>query len=237
MNVQDGRKSCAHIAGAVPHNPPTVSRSELLVLLTPTELLAFSGPVVLLAFVPGPDLLFVLSEGMLRGRRAGLVATFGLCSGLVFHISAVTLGVAALVRASPAAFATLRYIGAAYLLYLAWRAFSNRNAARVNKSGAPAALGSIYRRAILMNVSNPKVAIFFLAFLPQFAHPERGHVAVQMLMLGSVFMICSLACFAVIAFLAGPVGAWLRRSPSREAKLNVVSALIFVALSAKLIFH
>ena len=206
-------------------------------LLTPLEILAFAGPVVLLAFVPGPDLLFVLTEGMLRGRRAGLVATLGLCSGLVFHISAVTLGVAALVQASPAAFAALRYIGAAYLLYLAWRAFSSRNATRANNDGTPAALGAIYRRAILMNISNPKVAIFFLAFLPQFAHPERGQVPVQMLILGGIFMICSLACFVVIALLADPLGAWLRRSPSRKAKLDVFAALIFVALSAKLIVH
>ncbi|WP_292592254.1 LysE family translocator [Mesorhizobium sp.] len=204
-------------------------------LLTPIELAAFAGAATLLALAPGPDLLFVLTEGMLRGRRAGLVGTLGLCSGLIFHIGAVTFGVAALVQASPAAFAALRYVGAAYLLYLAWKAFSARNAARVNDGGAPAALGGIYRRAILMNVTNPKVAIFFLALLPQFAHPERGKVAVQMLMLGGTFMVCSLLCFAAIAFLADPVGAWLRQSASREAKLHVTASLIFVALSAKLV--
>ncbi len=153
-------------------------------LLTPLELAAFAGAATLLALTPGPDLLFVLSEGMLRGRRAGLIGAVGLCSGLIFHVAAVALGVAALVQSSPAAFAALRYIGAAYLLYLAWKAFAGRHTASSHREGGPVASRGIYRRAVLMNVTNPKVAIFFLAFLPQFTHPERGQVAVQMLTLG-----------------------------------------------------
>ncbi len=204
-------------------------------LLTPIELATFAGAATLLAFTPGPDLLFVLSEGMLRGRRAGLIAAVGLSCGLVFHIAAVTLGVAALVQSSPAAFAALRYIGAAYLLYLAWKSFAGRHAPHTREQDASIALGGIYRRAVLMNVTNPKVAIFFLAFLPQFTHPERGGVVAQMLALGGVFMACALVSFAIVAVAAAPVGAWLRQSPSREAKLNIATALIFVALAAKLI--
>ncbi|WP_206663455.1 LysE family translocator [Aurantiacibacter suaedae] len=204
-------------------------------LFTPIELATFAGAATLLAFTPGPDLLFVLSEGMLRGRRAGLIGAVGLCSGLVFHIAAVTLGVAALIQSSPAAFVALRYIGAAYLVYLAWKAFTGRHAAHTREDNSPVALGGIYRRAVLMNVTNPKVAIFFLAFLPQFTHPERGEVVAQMLILGGVFMACALVSFAIVAVAAAPVGTWLRRSPSREVNLNIAAALIFVALAVKLI--
>lgn len=204
-------------------------------LLTPIELAALAGAAILLALVPGPDLIFVLTEAMLRGRRAGLTAALGLGSGLIFHVGAVTLGVATLVQGSPVAFTILRYLGAAYLLYLAWKAFSARNATRLNDRPAEAPLAGIYRRAVLMNVTNPKVAIFFLAVLPQFAHPERGHLEVQMLMLGGTFIICAVLCFGGIALVAAPVGVWLRRSPSRESALNVTASLIFVALSAKLV--
>jgi threonine/homoserine/homoserine lactone efflux protein len=177
----------------------------------------------------------VLAEGMLRGRRAGFIGAVGLCSGLIFHVAAVTLGVAALVQSSPAAFAALRYIGAAYLLYLAWKAFAGRHTTSTHEEGVPVALGGVYRRAVLMNVTNPKVAIFFLAFLPQFTHPERGRVVVQMLTLSGIFMATALVCFAVIAVAAAPVGAWLRKSAGREAKLNVAAALIFVAPAVKLV--
>lgn len=203
-------------------------------LLVPSEAATFVAASIMLAFVPGPDLLFVLTEGMLRGRRAGIAGMLGLCSGLVFHITAIALGVAALVQASPMAFAMLRYLGAAYLLYLAWKAWGAGTSSAAKPVDVPVGLAAIYRRGVVMNVTNPKVAIFFLAFLPQFAHPERGAVALQMLMLGGIFMLCSGLCFLVVAVVSHPVGTWLRRSPVREAKLNMTASLIFVALAVKL---
>lgn len=203
-------------------------------IVIPSDLPAFIAASTVLAFVPGPDLLFVLTETMLRGRRAGLLATAGLCSGLLVHTTAVAMGVAALVQASPTAFAALRYLGAAYLLYLAWRTFQSANASIADGEPVSFVTHAIYKRAVIMNVTNPKVLVFFLAFLPQFAQPARGGMAGQMLVLGATFMVCSALCFSVVTWAAHPIGGWIRRTPSRQVRLNQGASLVFVALAAKL---
>jgi len=203
-------------------------------VIIPDAILTFVAASALLAFIPGPDLVFVLTESMLRGKRAGLAATTGLCSGLLFHTAAVTFGVAALVQASPIAFAALRYIGATYLLYLAWKSFSASAVAVGDGSGKAISLPAIYRRGVIMNGANPKVAIFFLAFLPQFTQSERGGVASQMMVLGATFIVCSLACFAIVTLAAQPIGRWIRGAPDRQVWLNRLAAIIFAGLAAKL---
>jgi len=203
-------------------------------LVIPSHILTFAAASTLLAFVPGPDLIFVLTEAMLRGRRAGLLATLGLCSGLILHTTFVALGVAALVQASPTAFAMLRYVGAAYLVYLAWRALRARPEHLDADAAARTPLRAIYGRAAVMNVTNPKVAIFFLAFLPQFTDPSRGGFGGQILVLGATFMACSLAAFCVVVLSANKIGVWVRRSPSRQVGLNRAAAALFVLLAAKL---
>ena len=141
-------------------------------MIVPDAILAFIAASALLAFIPGPDLVFVLTESMLRGKRAGIVATTGLCSGLLFHTAAVTLGVAALVQASPAAFAALRFVGAAYLLFLAWKSFRASAVAMGDGPEMAISLTAIYRRAVIMNGTNPKVAD-----LPLIFHPARTRVS------------------------------------------------------------
>lgn len=202
-------------------------------LFTPLEIASFAGASLALALAPGPDLIFVLSLSMTQGRRAGAIATLGLCSGLVIHIGAVAGGLAALIRTSPTAFSTLKWIGAAYLLSLAWRSW-RAGAAAFGEAPAPATAGAIYRRAIAMNVSNPKVAMFFLAFLPPFVHPERGAPLLQIILLGGLFMLCALICLLGVAALAAPLGRWLRAAPRREAALHRFAALVFVGLAARL---
>ena len=203
-------------------------------IVIPSDLPAFIVASTLLAFVPGPDLLFVLAETILRGRRAGFLATAGLCSGLLVHTTAAALGVAALVQASSTALAALRFFGAAYLLYLAWRTLPSAQASIAGDEPAPVVTQAIYRRAAMMNVTNPKVLVFFLAFLPQFAQPGRGGMAGQMLVLGATFMACSAVCFVVVTWLADPLGNWIRQKPSRQVRLHQGASLVFVALAAKL---
>jgi threonine/homoserine/homoserine lactone efflux protein len=169
----------------------------------------------------------------MKGRAAGLMVTLGLCTGLVVHTSAVALGVAALVMASAVAFAALKYAGAAYLAYLAWKAFQ-AGADPIAAADAPADLRRMYCRGIVMNVTNPKVAIFFLAFLPQFVSPERGHPAAQIFLLGAVFMLCALVCFSAIVLAADRLSGWLRRSPRGQVMLNRAAGAIFLGLAAKL---
>jgi threonine/homoserine/homoserine lactone efflux protein len=197
-------------------------------------LVTFIGAATLLAWVPGPDNLFVLTQSALYGSKTGIFVTLGLCTGLIVHSVAVSLGVAAIFQASELAFTTLKVIGAAYLLYLAYRAFRALPEPLDGGGGKPKPLWRMYTRGIVMNVTNPKVAIFFLAFLPQFTSPARGNIVLQMLLLGAVFIVCAFASFAVISLLAGSLSKWLRRSSRSQVLLNRGAGLIFVGLAAKL---
>jgi threonine/homoserine/homoserine lactone efflux protein len=194
----------------------------------------FFAASVLLAMAPGPDNIFVLTQSALRGRAAGILVTLGLCTGLIVHTGAVALGVAAIFQASALAFNILKIIGAAYLFYLAWQAF--RASASGIRLGHGSALGrwQLYRRGIIMNITNPKVSIFFLAFLPQFADPARGPLSVQIALLGGLFIVATLLVFGAIALLAGALGRRLSQSQKAERIMNRVAGTVFAALALKL---
>jgi threonine/homoserine/homoserine lactone efflux protein len=218
--------------------------------------LAFFAVSALLALSPGPDNVFVLLQSAMRGPRAGMLVVLGLCSGLVVHTAAVALGLAAVFAASTAAFTALKWIGAAYLLYLAWQAFrapvgvgglggaggtgEGSESGKSGKSGeggegGAAAPGSpMYWRGVVMNLTNPKVVIFFLAFLPQFADPARGPIAPQLLALGAIFILATLLVFGAIALGSGLFGTLLQRSARARRALNWLAATVFVALAARL---
>src|SRR5690606_21900573 len=176
-------------------------------MLTFEIVLSFFGIAVLLALAPGPDNLFVLVQAALWGRSSGMFVVLGLCTGLIGHTVAVAVGLAAVFATSHAAFTALKLAGAAYLLYLAWGAFRAQPA--TGESSRPVARQSavaLYRRGIVMNLTNPKVALFFLAFLPQFTSPARGSVALQTISLGALFMLATLIVFSCIAFFSGTFG-------------------------------
>ncbi|MFC4277531.1 LysE family translocator [Achromobacter aloeverae] len=212
-------------------------------------LLSFFGIAVLLALTPGPDNLFVLMQSALWGRRAGLLVVLGLCTGLVGHTAAVAAGLAALLAAWPAALLALRLCGAAYLLYLAWqilRALLRPAAAEAGtagtasegqaatRTGAPPDAGALYRRGIIMNLTNPKVVLFFLAFLPQFTAPQAGPAAPQVIVLGVLFMLATLLVFSAIAICSGAAGAVLQRSPTARRALDICAGVVFVGLALRL---
>ena len=199
------------------------------------DLLAtFFAAALLLALVPGPDNLFVLTQAALGGRRAGFAITLGLCTGLIGHTLAVVCGVAALVQASAAAFTTLKLLGVGYLLYLAWQAWRAPDTGLGTGSRHAPGQGHLYRRGILMNLTNPKVSLFFLAFLPQFADPARGPLAPQLLLLGGLFIVATLLIFGAIALLAGTVAARLATTPGIQRWLNRLAGGIFLALALQL---
>ena len=204
--------------------------------MTPDVLLTFIAVSALLSFAPGPDNIFVLMQSALHGRRAGMLITLGLCTGLLVHTTLVALGVAALIIVSATAFLVLKLLGASYLIYLAvmsWRA----SASVLNREKAPAlSARQYYLRGILMNLSNPKVAIFFLAFLPQFARPEAGSVSMQLVVLGGVFIAVALVVFALIACLAGWLTPSLGRSAAAQIRLNRLASLVFFGLALRLAF-
>jgi len=187
-----------------------------------------------LALVPGPDNLFVLMQSAMHGRKAGLLITLGLCSGLIVHTSAVALGVAVIFQTSVVVFSLLKMAGALYLAYLAWQAFQASATTLDGSDTNPYTNAALYRRGILMNITNPKVTIFFLAFLPQFASPEYGAISPQIFLLGGVFMSTALLVFSAIAILAGTLGVWLQRSPTTQMYLNRGAGMVFIGLALKL---
>lgn len=197
-------------------------------------LLTFFATSVLLALAPGPDNVFVLLHSAAHGRRAGMLVVLGLCSGLLFHTAAVALGLAAVFAASSTAFTVLKGCGAAYLVWLAWQAW-RAPAGGNNASTTPTLTdGQTLRRGLWMNVSNPKVAIFFLAFLPQFANPGQGSMVGQILVLGGVFMLAALMTFGCIAFFAATVGRAFLRSARAQQGLNRIASVVFVGLALRL---
>jgi threonine/homoserine/homoserine lactone efflux protein len=200
--------------------------------LAPDTAAAFFAVSLLLALSPGPDNVFVLMQSAMRGRSAGLLVVLGLCSGLLVHTAAVAFGLATLFAASALAFAVLKWVGALYLLLLAWQAW-RAPAGPLAAQAAPDA-GRLYRRGIVMNVTNPKVSIFFLAFLPQFVSAERGSVALQVLWLGCIFMAATMLVFGAIALTAGSLGQVLARSARAQRLLNRSAAVVFAALALRL---
>jgi len=198
-----------------------------------TQLFFLTTPL-LLALAPGPDNLFVMAQAAQHGARAGLLVTAGLCTGLLVHTAAVALGLAALFAASQLAFTTLTFAGAVYLLYLAWQSWSGASSGNLPATD-PASYAKLYRRGVIMNLSNPKVSIFFLAFLPQFTHPTRGPLAPQLLLLGALFIVATIVVFGGLSLLAGHFGAHLRRLPAAQNWINRVAALLFIALALRLV--
>lgn len=196
--------------------------------------IAFFGVSVLLGLSPGPDNVFVLMQSALRGRRAGLFVVLGLCTGLLFHTAAVALGLAAVFAASATAFTALKLGGAAYLAYLAWQAFRAPTGSASAPQAAPPGDAQMYRRGVIMNLSNPKVVIFFLAFLPQFVDPAQGRIGLQIVALGGVFMLATLLTFGAIAWFAASVGQALQRSARAQQTLNWLAGTVFLSLAARL---
>lgn len=202
-------------------------------------LVAFFGVSALLALTPGPDNIFVLLQSAQRGWRAGMCVVLGLCLGLVGHTAAVALGLAAVFAASSMAFTVLKSCGAAYLAWLAWGALRAPASVHEAPPGAAAAGASggalrMVGRGVVMNLTNPKVLVFFLAFLPQFADPARGGMARQIMLLGLVFMLATLLVFGAIACFSGAFGALLQRSARAQRLLNRVAGLVFLGLALRL---
>ena len=199
-------------------------------------MLTFFITSVILALSPGPDNLFVLAQSAQNGRRAGLFVTLGLATGLTGHTLAVASGLAAVVRSSMLVFTLLKYTGAAYLLYLAWQEF--RVAATSSAQELAPALSPVhlYRRGIVMNITNPKVSLFFMAFLPQFADSHLGSMTAQFFQLGTIFIVATLLVFGLITLLAGEVGERFRNSTFVQQLVNRIAALLFIGIACKLAF-
>lgn len=197
-------------------------------------LLLFIAASVALAIAPGPDNIFVLTQSAMHGKKAGIAITLGLCTGLVVHITTVVLGIAAIFKTSEFAFTSLKIVGAVYLLYLAWRAFKAAASQIPVQSETVVNTKALFFRGLIMNITNPKVAIFFLAFLPQFADPSRGEISLQIIELGLIFMITAFAIFSGIAWASGWISNWILNSKRAQLIINRLTGTVFLLLACRL---
>ena len=201
-------------------------------MLDPSTLLVFATAAIVILLIPGPSVLYIVSQSVEHGRRAGLLAVLGVHLGTLVHITAATVGLSALLVSSATLFDAVRLVGAGYLIVLGVRAVLGRGEA--TRSRAPAARemrpGRIVRRGILVNVTNPKTALFFFAFLPQFVRPGDGPVALQMAVLGLTFLVLGLITDGTWALVSGSAAGWVRARPAIGSTQRVVTGCIFIGL-------
>ncbi|MEV4003425.1 LysE family translocator [Actinomadura sp. NPDC049753] len=200
-----------------------------------TNPLLFLLAALTLVAIPGPNHLYITTRSVGEGRRAGIASALGVETGTLVHIAAAAGGLSAIVAASAKAFGFLRYAGAAYLIYLAYRALRSRHDPG-EPDLEPRPLRRVYLDGVLVNVLNPKVVLFFLAFLPQFVDQDAGAVPLQIAVMGAATALIGLAADIVYAVAAGSIGAWLRARPAFRRRQRYATGLIYLALGAAAVF-
>lgn len=208
----------------------------------PTTLLLFITAALSLNLTPGPDMLYVMARSIGQGRRAGLVSALGLSIGYVVHTLAAASGLAALLLSAPLAFHLIRVLGAVYLAYLGLRTLLGRGTAGQTPPADAAAppppetsLGHIFRQGALTSTLNPSIAVFFLAFLPQFVQPTQGAVFAQIVVLGLVFNTTATTTHATIALLTGTAGDRLRQRRGSARYLRWFTGIMLIALGVRML--
>ena len=197
----------------------------------PSTLLVFAAASLALLVVPGPAVVYIVTRSLTQGRTAGVVSMLGVQAGGLVHVGAAALGISAVIASSATAFAVVKYAGAAYLVYLGTRKLlrpADAPLASIERRGH----GRLFREGVIVNILNPKTAIFFLAFLPQFVDPGRGSTAVQVTILGLLFILLALLSDGAYALAAGGLGNRLRRSAAVRRRLDRISGTVYVGLGA-----
>lgn len=192
--------------------------------------LLFAGAALALLVVPGPAVLYIVTRSIEQGRTAGLVSMLGIQVGGLVHVAAAAVGLSALLVQSSVAFAAVKYAGAAYLVYLGIRRFRARDEAGVPTGRSPRSAGRLFRQGVVVNTLNPKTALFFFAFLPQFVDPRAGSPAAQMAFLGLLFIAIAVVSDGAYAVAAGTVGERLRSSARYLRAERWVTGSVFVGL-------
>jgi len=195
------------------------------------DLLFFCTAALVLLVIPGPAVLYVVARSMDQGRKAGLASACGIATGGLVHVLGATLGLSALLVSSATAYSAVKYAGAAYLFYLGIKKFRERSAAPSDVTHvAPLPLRRVYAQGVVVNVLNPKTAIFFFAFLPQFVNPARGQVSVQFFALGMIFTCMGLSSDSTWALAAGSAAGWLRRNQKVMRNQHYVTGTVYMGL-------
>ncbi|MBU2938960.1 LysE family translocator [Lacinutrix sp. C3R15] len=195
-------------------------------------LLSFVFATAALALSPGPDNIFVLMQSITNGKQYGLATVAGLITGCIVHTTLVAFGVSAIIKANDNLFFTIKLLGALYLLYLAYKVFKGDSRIAFSNTSAPKkSLLQLYKQGFIMNVLNPKVSIFFLAFFPGFLFSETMNTVTQFYVLGAVFMTVSFVVFSLIAILAGLISDYLKQNTNAGVVLKWLQIVVFIAIA------
>ena len=201
--------------------------------------LYFLTASILLTLAPGPDILYLLTKSLASGARSGIILAAGLVSGIIFHTFLVMVGVAALIQSSAFALTALKIFGAVYLLFLSFNAFkAGRRGAEISikKADSTSALFELYRRGILMNVLNPKVLLFFLAFLPQFVNLSSDSASLQIIFLGVTFAVQAFIIFSAVAIFAGRLRKLIVKKKNLGQIFSYAEAFVLAIIAVTLLF-
>ena len=196
----------------------------------PSTLVLFVAAALVLLVTPGPAVLYVVARSIEQGPKAGFVSSLGLSVGGFVHVLAATLGLSAILVSSATAFGIVKMIGAGYLVFLGLRTLLSRDKAAPSVSGSPRGMRRIFRDGVIVNLFNPKAALFFFAFLPQFVDPARGNVALQFLGLGLLFEVLGMMSDSTYALLAGTMGVWLRTNEKVRRAQRYVTGSVYLGL-------
>ena len=202
-------------------------------MLDLSTLSLFIAGAAILLVTPGPAVLYIVARSIEQGRLAGVISVLGIGIGGLFHVAAAALGISALLASSAVAFSLVKYAGAAYLIYLGIRTLMKKPPLDVNIESANLSDKGLWRafyQGIVVQVLNPKSALFFLAFLPQFVDPARGSATVQIILLGLIFVVMAIVSDGVYALLAGTVGSWLKQNRGFLSMQRYLTGSTYIAL-------
>jgi threonine/homoserine/homoserine lactone efflux protein len=203
-------------------------------MIDPAKFILFIGVSWALIIAPGPDMLYVITRGVTQGRKAGMLSALGVICGILVHTVAAAFGLTLILQTSALAFLIVKYVGAIYLIYLGIKAWRDQSVFSVQSLNSALSYRKIFWQGILSNVFNPKIAIFFLAFLPQFVDKGGPQVILQMVILGLTFAFFGLCFLLAVGYSSGTLGHWLTHRPQYTQFLQRLAASILVALGIRL---
>lgn len=205
-------------------------------MIEPAKFVLFIGVSWALILAPGPDMLYVITRGMAHGRKAGMLSAIGVVCGILVHTTAAAFGLSLILQTSAFAFLFVKFVGAAYLMYLGIKAWREKTTFCLQTSAAGAKSSALFWQGVLSNVLNPKIAIFFLAFLPQFVDKGGDHVTLQLVILGITFACFGLGFLLAVGYSSGSIGRWLTYRPKYAQFFQRLAGGILIGLGIRLAF-
>ena len=203
-------------------------------MIEPAKFLLFMGVSWALIIAPGPDMMYVITRGMAHGRRAGVLSAVGVVCGILVHTTAAAFGLTLILQTSAFAFLFVKFAGAAYLIYLGIRAWLDKSTFTLKASSSAVKSHALFWQGVLSNVLNPKIAIFFLAFLPQFVDQGSSQVTLQMVLLGLTFACFGLCFLLLVGYSSGTIGKWLIGRPQYAQFFQRLAGGILIGLGIRL---